>query len=128
MERKILITAAVLGLVAIVLGAFGAHGLKKLIEPEAVATFETGVKYQMYHALFLLFVGTTNFATKKVKKYIFILVVTGVLFFSGSIYFLACNTLFSFDFRTIGFITPIGGFLLIAAWALLLLNLMKRKG
>lgn len=128
MERKILITAAVLGLVAIILGAFGAHGLKKLIEPEAVATFETGVKYQMYHALFLLFVGTTNFATQKVKKYIFILVVTGVLFFSGSIYFLACNTLFSFDFRTIGFITPIGGFLLIAAWALLLLNLMKRKG
>ncbi|WP_297334264.1 DUF423 domain-containing protein [Flavobacterium sp.] len=128
MDRKILATGAFLGLVAIVLGAFGAHGLKKLIEPEAVATFETGVKYQMYHALFFLFLGSTAFATQKVKKYIFILVVTGVLLFSGSIYFLACNALFSFDFKTIGFITPIGGFLLIAAWAVLLLHLMKRKG
>jgi uncharacterized membrane protein YgdD (TMEM256/DUF423 family) len=128
MDRKILITGAFLGLVAIVLGAFGAHGLKKLIEPEAVAAFETGVKYQMYHGLFLLFVGGTNYASQKTKKYIFMLVVTGVLFFSGSIYFLACNALFSFDFKTIGFVTPIGGFLLIMAWALLLLNLMKRKG
>ncbi|KAF2520112.1 DUF423 domain-containing protein [Flavobacterium salilacus subsp. salilacus] len=128
MNRKILVAAAVLGIIAIALGAFGAHGLKKLIEPEMLITFETGVRYQMYHALFLLFVGTTPLVSEKTKKIVFILTLTGVLFFSVSIYFLACNTLFSFDFRKIGIITPVGGLLLIAAWGVLLLNLIKRKG
>ncbi len=128
MNRKILATASVLGIIAIALGAFGAHGLKKLIEPEMLVTFETGVRYQMYHALFLLFVGIMPLVSDKTKKYIFSLTLIGVVFFSGSIYFLACNDLFSFDFRKIGVITPIGGLLLIVAWGVLLLNLMKRKG
>ncbi|QYJ69299.1 DUF423 domain-containing protein [Flavobacterium litorale] len=128
MNRKILVTALVLGIVAIALGAFGAHGLKKRIEPEMLMTFETGVRYQMYHALFLLFVGTTPLASEKAKKITFILTVIGVLFFSVSIYFLACNELFSFDFKKLGIVTPIGGLLLIVAWLVLLLNIMKRKG
>lgn len=128
MDKKIIGTAAVLGAVAIALGAFGAHGLKKLIEPEMITVFETGVKYQMYHALFLLFLGCTALVTEKGKKAILTLVVIGILFFSGSIYFLACNSLFSFDFKKIGFITPIGGLLLITAWVVLFLNIMKRKG
>jgi uncharacterized membrane protein YgdD (TMEM256/DUF423 family) len=128
MDRKILATGAFIGAIAIILGAFGAHGLKKLIDTDAVATFETGVKYQMYTALFLLAVGIIPQISKKVKNSIFILSVTGVLFFSGSIYFLACNTLFSFDFKKIGFITPVGGLLLILGWAVLFLNLIKRKG
>lgn len=127
MDRKIIATAAILGLLGIVLGAFGAHGLKKLIEPENIATFETGVKYQIYHALFLLFTGGSSLITQKAKKAILWLVVVGVAFFSVSIYFLACNSLFSFDFRTIGWITPIGGLLLIAAWAVLFLNIIKQK-
>jgi uncharacterized membrane protein YgdD (TMEM256/DUF423 family) len=127
MDRKIIASAAILGAVAIVLGAFGAHGLKELISPESITVFETGVKYQMYHALFLMFIGTTSLLTEKAKKTILTLVVIGVLFFSGSIYFLACNSLFSFDFKKIGFITPIGGLILISAWVLLFLNIMKRK-
>ena len=128
MDRKILSTAALLGVIAIVLGAFGAHGLKKIVDPESIATFETGVRYQMYNALFLLFVGVTPLVTQKAKKLIFTLVLIGVLFFSGSIYFLACNSLFSFDFKKIGIITPIGGLLLILGWGVLFLNLIKRKG
>ena len=127
MDRKIIAIAAILGAIAIVLGAFGAHGLKQLISAESIAVFETGVKYQMYHALFLMFIGTTSLLTEKAKKTILTLVVIGVLFFSGSIYFLACNSLFSFDFKKIGFITPIGGLILISAWVLLFLNIMKRK-
>lgn len=127
MDRKIIAIAAILGAIAIVLGAFGAHGLKQLISPESITVFETGVKYQMYHALFLMFIGTTSLLTEKAKKTILTLVVIGVLFFSGSIYFLACNSLFSFDFKKIGFITPIGGLILISAWVLLFLNIMKRK-
>lgn len=127
MDRKIILIAAVLGAIAIVLGAFGAHGLKQLISPESITVFETGVKYQMYHALFLLFLGTTSLVSDKVKNTILILVVTGVAFFSGSIYFLACNSLFSFDFKKIGIITPIGGLLLIGAWITLFLHLIKQK-
>ena len=128
MDKKIITIAAILGAVAIALGAFGTHGLKKLITPESIAVFETGVKYQMYHALFLLFTGVIPFVSDKAKKAILWLVVAGVVFFSGSIYFLACNSLFSFDFKKIGFITPIGGFLLIMAWLVLFLHIIRRKG
>jgi uncharacterized membrane protein YgdD (TMEM256/DUF423 family) len=128
MDRKVIATAAILGIVAIALGAFGAHGLKKLISPDSIVVFETGVKYQMYHALFLLFAGTTALISDKAKKTILTLTVIGVIFFSVSIYFLACDDLFSFNFKTIGFITPIGGLLLISAWAALFLNIIRRKG
>lgn len=128
MDKKTIAVAAVLGAVGIVLGAFGAHGLKERISAESIAVFETGVKYQMYHALFLLFVGISSLVSDKAKKTILALVVTGVLFFSGSIYFLACNSLFTIDFKKIGFITPVGGLLLISAWVVLFLHIMKRKG
>lgn len=127
MEKKIVATAAFLGFTGIVLGAFGAHGLKKIVSPEAVLVFETGVRYQIYHALFFLFIGTTTLLSDKVKKQIFILVNTGVLLFSGSIYLLAINTLLPFDFTRFGWITPIGGLLLILAWGVLFLSIIKRK-
>lgn len=127
MDKKILATAAFLGMTGILLGAFGAHGLKKIVEPDAVASFETGVRYQIYHALFLLFVGTTTFLSESAKKQIFTLVVIGVAFFSVSIYFLALREHISFDIKKFGIITPIGGLLLIAAWSILFLNIIKRK-
>jgi uncharacterized membrane protein YgdD (TMEM256/DUF423 family) len=127
MGKKIISTAAILGMIAIVLGAFGAHALKKVLSLEQLNTFETGVKYQMYHALFLLFVGSSQFVSEKAKKIILNLVVVGVILFSGSIYLLATNDLTSFDFRTIGFLTPIGGLLLIIAWFWLFIDFMKKK-
>ena len=74
MERKIISSALILGITAIILGAFGAHALKKVLTEEALVTFETGVKYQMYHALFLLFLGTTALVSDVVKKKVFQLV------------------------------------------------------
>jgi len=127
MDRKIISTGAIFGMLAIILGAFGAHALKKVLSLGELTTFETGVKYQMYHALFLLFIGMTNELAPKTKKSIYYLVVFGVLFFSGSIYLLATNNLTSFDFKTIGFVTPIGGLLLILAWSVLFYNLVKKK-
>ena len=126
-EKKVIAAAAIIGVTGIALGAFGAHGLKKMIAPESVMVFETGVRYQIYHALFLLFVGSTALVTERAKKTIVYLTVSGVLLFSVSIYFLACDSLFSFDFKKIGIITPIGGLLLITAWIVLLLNIIKRK-
>ena len=127
MDKKIISTGAILGMIAIILGAFGAHALKKVLSIEELSTFETGVRYQMYHAFFLLFIGMINDLSQKVKKTIYNLVVFGVLLFSGSIYLLATNSLTSFDFKTIGFITPIGGLLLILAWGVLLFHTLMKK-
>lgn len=127
MNKKITLTGLILGMLAIILGAFGAHALKKVLSIEELYTFETGVRYQMYHALFLLFMGTSELFLPKTKIIIYYLVLFGVLLFSGSIYLLATNNLTSFDFRIIGFITPVGGLLLILAWGILFLNLYKKK-
>jgi len=126
MDKKIISTGAIFGMLAIILGAFGAHALKKVLSIEELVTFETGVKYQMYHALFLLFVGL-SMLSQKAKKTIYYLVVFGVLFFSGSIYLLATNSLTPFDFKIIGFVTPIGGLLLILAWGVLFMNYLNKK-
>ena len=128
MNKKILITACFLGFAAIILGAFGAHGLKDLIPMESVQSFEIGVRYQMYHALFLLFAGSTSLISSKMKTRIFYLVIAGCILFSGSIYGLATNLLTNFDFKSIGFITPIGGLCFILAWGLLFMNFLKMKG
>jgi uncharacterized membrane protein YgdD (TMEM256/DUF423 family) len=127
MDKKIISTGAIFGLIAIILGAFGAHALKKMLSIEELSTFETGVKYQMYHAIFLLFIGMNSDIAKKIKKTIYTLTLIGVIFFSGSIYLLATNSLTSFDFKIIGFVTPIGGLLLISAWGVLLLNYINKK-
>ncbi|MEM5563704.1 DUF423 domain-containing protein [Psychroserpens sp. AS72] len=125
MNKKILVLGSVLGVIAIILGAFGAHGLKSLLSSESIQTFETGVRYQMYHALLLLFIGGFSFISEKTKKIIFYLVLVGVLFFSGSIYGLSTNELTSFDFKSIGFVTPIGGLFLIIAWLIMLISFLK---
>lgn len=127
MNKKILITGSVLGILGIILGAFAAHGLEKLVDTDAINTFETGVRYQMYHAFFLLILGGTSFVSLKTKKVIFYLVLIGLLFFSGSIYGLATNTLSGFDFKTIAMITPIGGLLLILAWVFMLIGIIKNE-
>jgi uncharacterized membrane protein YgdD (TMEM256/DUF423 family) len=127
MDKKIISTGAIFGMLAIIFGAFGAHALKKILSIEELSTFETGVKYQMYHALFLLFIGMNTTISEKIKKRIYVLTLVGIVFFSGSIYLLATNSATSFDFKVIGFITPIGGLLLISAWATLLVHYLKKK-
>jgi uncharacterized membrane protein YgdD (TMEM256/DUF423 family) len=119
MKKTILITACLLGMLSVVLGAFGAHGLKNLVDADAVAIFETGVRYQMYHAFFLFVLGLMPDALVKSKRAIYLSTVIGVSLFSLSIYVLALNDLFQFDFKIIGIVTPIGGVFLITAWILL---------
>lgn len=126
MNKKILILGSVFGLLAVAIGAFAAHGLKPKISVESLQSFETGVHYQMYHALLLLLIGNLEVVSAKAKKIFFYLVGIGIFLFSGSIYALSTNILTSFDFKVIGFITPMGGLLLILAWLLLLINFVKR--
>lgn len=127
MKRTFLIYGSLFGMLAVIIGAFGAHALEKVLSADAIATFETGVKYQMYHALLLLFLGVQDVFTTKTLKILRFLLVFGILLFSGSIYFLATNSITSFNFRVIGFITPIGGSLLIIAWALIFIKLILKK-
>ena len=126
MDRKIITTAAFLGMTGIILGAFGAHALKKVLVVSELTTFETGVKYQMYNALFLLFLGTSKDIVNKSKKVIFYAIISGIFLFSVSLYFLAINRLLPFDFRPFGFVTPIGGLLLLLGWFWLFVNFYRK--
>lgn len=127
MDKKILLTAAFIGILAIILGAFGAHALKKTLSVEQLQSFEVGVRYQMYHALFLLFIGTFAFLDEKQRMVIFWLTISGVLLFSGSIYLLATNGITNLKTKFLGPITPIGGFLLISAWSYLFYAILSKK-
>ena len=115
-DKNIVITASFLGALTIAIGAFGAHGLKELIDAKALTTFETGVRYQMYHVFALLIIGIAALIPPITKKWVFRFFILGILFFSGSIYLLSLNSLFSFDAKSIGFITPIGGLFFILGW------------
>jgi uncharacterized membrane protein YgdD (TMEM256/DUF423 family) len=127
MDKKIILTAIFLGLTAIILGAFGAHALKKVLTEAQLQSFEVGVRYQMYHALFLLFIGVFTFLNEKERLIIFWLTISGVLFFSGSIYLLATNGITNLKTKWLGPITPIGGLLLISAWAYLFYSILCKK-
>ncbi|WNM19886.1 DUF423 domain-containing protein [Flavobacterium capsici] len=126
-NTKINRIASFFGVTAIILGAFGAHALKEKLSIEQLATFETGVKYQMYHALFLLFLGLQITFNEKYKKIIFYSISFGVLFFSGSIYLLATGELLGLELKFLGPITPIGGLFLIVGWSYYFLNFIKKK-
>lgn len=127
MNKRILITAAVLAIIAIVLGAFGAHKLKALLPEASLTSFETGVRYQMYHVFLLLFLGMFHQVSETYKRRVYIIILIGVLFFSGSIYLLSTSSVTGIDFSAIGIITPIGGILLIIGWALLLRSFINIK-
>ncbi len=127
MNKTILLTGLAMGTLAVILGAFGAHGLKKVLTPEALNTFEVGVRYQLYHALFLIVLVCINTVDEGTKKVVFFLIALGVVFFSFSIYLLATNNLTNFDFKKIGFVTPIGGALLISGWGYLFFKVLTKS-
>jgi uncharacterized membrane protein YgdD (TMEM256/DUF423 family) len=127
MEKKILILGLILGMLSIILGAFGAHALKKVLSQESLDSFETGVRYQMYHALFLILIANAAFLSVKEKSILFYLVLVGVLFFSGSIYLLTTIAITGIKTKILGPITPIGGAILIASWGYFLYVLILKN-
>jgi uncharacterized membrane protein YgdD (TMEM256/DUF423 family) len=127
MQKKLLILGAVLGLLGVILGAFASHGLEKLLTSEQLETFQVGVRYQFYHAFLALVLGSTTFISNKAKNILFVLLLSGVTLFSGSIYGLSTNSLTGFDFTKIALLTPTGGLLLISAWVLILFQVLKMK-
>jgi uncharacterized membrane protein YgdD (TMEM256/DUF423 family) len=107
-------------LLAVILGAFGAHALKEHLSPEQLASYETGIRYQFYHALALLFLSVLMYKRKtSLSSYSGWFFIAGTILFSGSIYLLALRNIMGFSASWLGPITPFGGVLLIIGWALL---------
>lgn len=128
MNKRILISAAVFGALAVILGAFGAHGLKKIIDAEHLQTWQTAVQYHFYHTFALLFL--TTFARHKnnlinFSSYCF---TAGIILFSGSLYILSLKDYLQMDgINFLGPVTPVGGLLFILGWAGLLLAALRDK-
>ena len=106
----------ILGGLTVVLGAFGAHLLEELLSVDQLASFETGLRYQFYHVFFLMILSLIPRVEEKDKNRIALLIYTGLLLFSGSIYLLSMQDIFGLDLGFLGPVTPIGGSLLIFAW------------
>jgi uncharacterized membrane protein YgdD (TMEM256/DUF423 family) len=130
MSKKLLSTASVLGATSIILGAFGAHYLKARLTSDQLQTFETGVRYHIYHALALLALA---FASEKLSSkflnYAFWCFVPGICLFSGSIYLLSTKTLVDIEgwSKFLGPITPFGGLLLISGWIFIFIAAISSK-
>lgn len=127
MNKQIAIVSVLLIALGIILGAFGAHGLKQVVSPEKVASFEVGVRYQIYHGIALLILSLNASKIEGSLKVFLAFILGGILFFSGSIYLLALNDLFGADLSFLGPLTPVGGVLMIAGWGVLVRQLLKMK-
>tara|TARA_R110002049_G_scaffold213058_2_gene384356 strand:+ start:3731 stop:4117 length:387 start_codon:yes stop_codon:yes gene_type:complete len=125
MNKTILMTGVFFGVTAVLFGAFGAHGLEKLIDANAIASYKTGTQYQMFHALLLLFLGILPKIEEKHKRQIFYTLLTGMLLFCFSIYILSIDTILGFNAKSIVLATPIGGIFLILGWFLLGYRIFK---
>lgn len=115
-------TGAVFGALGIIFGAFGAHALKKIFSEDQLKNFETGVKYQMYHALLLVIIGFNIQYITSYENLLFYSLTFGILLFSFSIYGLCISSALNKKLKILGLITPIGGLLLLLGWILLILN------
>lgn len=127
MHSVFVMTGTFLAGLAVILGAFGAHGLKKIVPPETVTTFQTGVQYQMYHALAMIFVGMLfEKADSGIMKWAGICFIIGIILFSGSLYLItllkAKNTV---GLSGIGIITPFGGLFFVAGWLMMFIAVWK---
>lgn len=127
MKTFTLVIGALYGLISIVLGAFGAHAFKKILPAEKLLSFETGVRYQMYAALFLLVVGLALKWDTGLERWISSLMILGVIFFSFSIYLLSFQEYWGLNLKFLGPITPLGGLLMILSWGLLIYYFVKYK-
>ena len=124
MQTFTYISGGILGLLSIVFGAFGSHALKKVWTKEVLESFEIGVKYQMYHALFLILLGSTlNFECTYSSLSVYFCL-AGVLLFSGSIYGICYFKSRNHSVKFLGPITPLGGLCLILSWLYFMIALI----
>ena len=123
MRKTFLQVGILFAFFGVILGAFGAHTLKEHISADYLSTFETGVRYQFYHAFALLFLSVLLYKRKtKLMMYAGWFFIVGTALFSGSIYLLATQEITKLSASILGPITPLGGLLLIVGWLLLFIS------
>ena len=127
MNKRILTVASVLGMLAVILGAFGAHGLKGKLSVPELDTWRTGIDYQFYHTLALLFLSRFSKAPSRLIGFSSFAFTLGIILFSGSIYLLSTRSVTGFNWPFLGPITPVGGLFLILGWVSLLFAVLKNK-
>jgi uncharacterized membrane protein YgdD (TMEM256/DUF423 family) len=127
MKTITLVFGAAFGMLSVILGAFGAHALKKILSIERLESFETGVRYQMYAAFFLLIAGYILKFDTSSQKWISILMIAGTMLFSFSIYGLSLQDHFGLNLKFLGPITPLGGLFMILAWLMLIFYFVKNR-
>ncbi|MCZ4222291.1 DUF423 domain-containing protein [Pedobacter rhodius] len=128
MNKRIILTASFFGAVAVLLGAFGAHGLKALIDAPSLEIWQKGVDYQFYHTFALLYLSTFARYRNKLINIAYFCFTFGILLFSGSLYFLATRSISNLGFADVlGPITPIGGLLFVLGWIMLFFAAVKDK-
>ncbi len=125
MKNIVLLVGSLYGLFAVILGALGSHAFRKILSVDKLASFEIGVKYQMYHALLLLILGFVGSYQSPYIKYASIGIMVGTFLFSASIYLLSFSQYWNINLKFIGPITPIGGLLMILGWLFLLIYFIK---
>jgi len=129
LAKKIAAISAFLGALTIAIGAFGAHGLEKLVDQDTVASYETAVRYQMYHVIALFVVTLLPGLSDKILRQLSWTFFLGIVLFSGSIYLLALDEPMGVNMSFLGPVTPFGGLLLIAGWVRLGFGLLTiRRG
>ena len=124
MQNFVIITAAIFGALAIILGAFGAHAFKKILSAEKLESFEVSVRYQMYTALTLLMLGFNFSFEQQSERVAFYLIASGTILFSVSIYFLSFAEYWKKNLKFLGPITPLGGLLMIAGWVAIIIRFL----
>lgn len=127
MKQFTLIIAGVYGLITIILGALGSHAFKKILSVDKLASFEVGIRYQMYHAIVLLVLGLFLSFTTPLEKWSSLCMIIGTFLFSFTIYFLAFSEYWNINLKFLGPITPIGGLFLIVGWVLLITYFVKYR-
>ena len=128
MNRKIILTASLFGITAVIFGAFGAHTLKDAVSPAGLDIWNKGVSYQFYHVFALLFLSTFARFKNRLVNLAYTFFSIGIIFFSGSLYLLATREITHWGFvHLIGPVTPIGGLCFILGWAMLFLAAMRHK-
>ena len=127
MKQLVLVIGAIYGATSVILGAFGAHAFKKILPVEKLVSFETGVQYQMYHALLLIIIGAFLQFQTGLEKGAAWSIIVGSFLFSVSIYFLSFADHWGINLKFLGPITPLGGLFMIIGWFLLICNFIKMK-
>ncbi len=128
MNKRIILTAAFFGALAVILGAFGAHSLKKIVTPDSLAIWQKGVEYQFYHTFALLYLSTFARYKHKLISIAFVLFTLGIILFSGSLYVLALKDSYTLSLSAVlGPLTPIGGLCFISGWICLFFAALRDK-